>query len=136
MNAFLYHAHAQGVKLSVCMSVIVVIVIVCTKIASLGDLGAWVTSKVNKYVEIGGKLASVYFESFCTDHKRHKYCKLSHACRPHLLIGPCMCSLYMCITALTLETGVEPLSMMQLLIINGCILHSPIHLFIISQLFV
>ena len=33
------HAHVQGVKQLVCMSVIVVVVVVRTKIASLGDLG-------------------------------------------------------------------------------------------------
>ena len=37
---FLPRAHAQGVKQSVCMSVVVIVVIVvCTKIASLGVLG-------------------------------------------------------------------------------------------------
>ena len=47
--------HAQGVKQSVCMSVVVVVVVVVvrTKIACLGDLGAWATSKANEYVEIG-----------------------------------------------------------------------------------
>ena len=47
------------------------------KIAYLGDLSAWATSKANEYVEIGEKPASVYFELFCTDHKRHKYCNYS-----------------------------------------------------------
>ena len=36
-HVLLSRTHAQGVKQSVCMSVVVVIV--CTKIASLGDLG-------------------------------------------------------------------------------------------------
>ena len=58
--------------------VVVIIVVVRMKIACLGDLGTWATSKVNEYVEIGEKMASVYFESFCTDHKRLKYCNLSH----------------------------------------------------------
>ena len=61
----------QGVKQSVCMSVVIVVV-VRTKIASLGVLGPWATCKVNEYIEIGEKLASVYFELFCTGHKRHK----------------------------------------------------------------
>ena len=69
---FLPHAHAQGVKQSVCMS-IVVVVVVRTKIAGLDDLGTRGTSKANEFVEISEKLASVYFESFCTGHKRHKY---------------------------------------------------------------
>ena len=59
---YLPHAHAQGVK-----QLSVVVVVVRTKIACLGDLGAWAASKVNEYVEIGEKMASVYFESFCTD---------------------------------------------------------------------
>ena len=49
-------AHAQGVKQSVFMSV----VIVCTKIASLGDLDTRGTCKANEYVGIGEKLPSVY----------------------------------------------------------------------------
>ena len=38
VNVLLPHAHAQGVKQSVCMSVVVVVV--RTKIACLDDLGA------------------------------------------------------------------------------------------------
>ena len=39
-NNLIPHAHAQGVKQSVCMSVVVVVVVVVrTKIASLGVLG-------------------------------------------------------------------------------------------------
>ena len=49
-------AHTQGVKQSVCTSVVGVIV-VRTKIASLGVLGRWATCKVNKYIEIGEKLS-------------------------------------------------------------------------------
>ena len=44
--------HAQGVKQSVCVSVVVVVVVIRTKIACLGDLGTWATSKANEYVEI------------------------------------------------------------------------------------
>ena len=36
---YLRRAHAQGVKQSVCMSVVVIVVVVRTKIASLGVLG-------------------------------------------------------------------------------------------------
>ena len=102
LERFLPRAHAQGVK----QSYNIMSVVVRTKIACLGDLGAWATSKANEYVEIGEELASVYFELFCTDHKRHKYCNLSHACRPHLLIGSCMCSLHMRITVLAWQVMV------------------------------
>ena len=58
-----YPAHAQGVKQSS-----VVVVVVRTKIASLGVLGPWATCKANEYIEIGEKLASVCFELLCTGH--------------------------------------------------------------------
>ena len=47
-------------------------VVVRTKIASLGDLGPRATFKVKEYLEIGEELVSVYFDSFCTGHERHK----------------------------------------------------------------
>ena len=47
-----YLAHAQGVKQSVCMFVVVVRI----KIASLGDLGICMRCNHNKSVDIGEKL--------------------------------------------------------------------------------
>ena len=82
--------HAQGVRQSVCMSVVVIVIHM--KIANLGNLGTWATCKANEYIRIGKKLASVYFESFCTGHKCHKYCTFNYACWPHLLITPRACA--------------------------------------------
>ena len=52
-------AHAQGVKQSVCMSVVVVVVVVVRmKIASSGDLGICTCCNNDESVDIGEKLAS------------------------------------------------------------------------------
>ena len=83
-QVLLPHVHAQGVKQSVCMSVVVVI---RAKIASLGDLDTRDTCKVNEYVGISEKLASVYFELFCTGHKRHRYCILAMPVDHTYLLG-------------------------------------------------
>ena len=61
----------------------VVVIVVRMKIASLGDLDAWGTCKANEYVGIGEKLASVYFESFCTGQKCHRYCIFSYMLVDH-----------------------------------------------------
>ena len=85
--------HAQGIKWSVCPSMVVIVIqllLSARKSPVLGDLGIWATSKANESIRIGGKLASVCFKSFCTSHERHKWCFFAQACRPYLLnIGPC-----------------------------------------------
>ena len=50
---FLPRAHAQGVKQSVCMSVVVVVVVVGTKIARSRVLGVCACCKHNISVDIG-----------------------------------------------------------------------------------
>ena len=60
---------AQGVKQSVCTSVVVV---VGTKIATLGDLGIGATRKHDESVEISEKLASVCLDFFGMAHEHHK----------------------------------------------------------------
>ena len=62
--------HAQGVKQSVCTSVVVVVV--GTKIATLGDLGIWATRKHDELVKIGEKPASVCLDFFSMAHECHK----------------------------------------------------------------
>ena len=53
---FLPRAHVQGVKQSVCMSVVVVVVVVVRmKIASSGDLGICTRCNHDKSVDIGEK---------------------------------------------------------------------------------
>ena len=53
--------------------VVVVVVVVGTKIATLGDLGNWATRKHNESVEIGEKKpGSVYLDFFGMAHERHK----------------------------------------------------------------
>ena len=53
-------AHAQGVKQSVCLSVVVVVV--GTKIARSRVLGIYVCYKHNRSVDIGAKLVCMRFE--------------------------------------------------------------------------
>ena len=56
-------AHAQGVKQSVCLSVVVVVVVVvCTKIARSRVLGICACYKHNQSVDIGAKLVFTRFE--------------------------------------------------------------------------
>ena len=55
-------AHAQGVKQSVCPSVVVVIVVVGTKIARSRVLGICASCKDNQSVDIGEKLACTHFK--------------------------------------------------------------------------
>ena len=59
---FLPRAHAQGVKQSVCPSVVVVVVVVGTKIARSRVLGVCTCCKHNQSVDIGEKLACTGFE--------------------------------------------------------------------------
>ena len=59
---FLPRAHAQGVKQSVCPSVVVVVV-VGTKIARSRVLGVCACCKHNQSVDIGEKLVYTCFES-------------------------------------------------------------------------
>ena len=54
-------AHAQGVKQSVCMSVVVVVV-VGTKIARSRVLGVCACCKHNQSIDIGEKLVCTRFE--------------------------------------------------------------------------
>ena len=58
-NALLPRAHAQGVKQSVCMSVVVV---VGTKIARSRVLGVCACYKHNQSVDIGEKIDCTRFE--------------------------------------------------------------------------
>ena len=64
MIGFLLRIHAQAVKQSVCLSVIIVIVIVVigTKIARSRILGICVSCKHNQSVDIGEKLGCMRFE--------------------------------------------------------------------------
>ena len=56
-------AHAQGVKQSVCMSVVVVVVVVVgTKIARSRVLGVCACCKHNQSIDIGEKLVCTRFE--------------------------------------------------------------------------
>ena len=57
-------AHAQGVKQSVCMSVVVVVVVVVvgTKIARSRVLGICACCKHNQSIDIGEKLVCTRFE--------------------------------------------------------------------------
>ena len=57
-------AHAQGVKQSVCMSVVVVVVVVVvgTKIARSRVLGVCACCKHNQSIDIGEKLVYTRFE--------------------------------------------------------------------------
>ena len=55
-------AHAQGVKQSVCMSVVVVVVVVGTKIARSRVLGVCACCKHNQSIDIGEKLVYTRFE--------------------------------------------------------------------------
>ena len=56
------HAHAQGVRQSVCLSVVVIVVVVGTKIARSCVLGIYVCCKHNQLVDIGEKLVCTRFE--------------------------------------------------------------------------
>ena len=58
-SSFLPRAHAQGVKQSVCPSVVVV---VGTKIARSRVLGVYVCCNHNQSVDIGEKLVCMHFE--------------------------------------------------------------------------
>ena len=61
--SFLPRAHAQGVKQSVCPSVVVVVVVVVgTKIAISRVLGVFTSYKHNQSVDIGAKLVYTRFE--------------------------------------------------------------------------
>ena len=55
-------AHAQGIKQSVCLSVVVVVVVVGTKIARSRVLGICACCKQNQSVDIGAKLVCTRFE--------------------------------------------------------------------------
>ena len=62
---YLPRAHAQGVKQSVCMSVVVVVVVVVvvgTKIARSRVLGVCACCKHNQSIDIGEKLVCTRFE--------------------------------------------------------------------------
>ena len=56
LNLLLPRAHAQGVKQSVFLSVVIVVVVVGTKIARSRVLGICVCCKHNQSVDIGEKL--------------------------------------------------------------------------------
>ena len=62
MHVLLPRAHAQGVKQSVCMSVVVVVVVVGTKIARSRVLGVCACCKHNQSIDIGEKLVCTRFE--------------------------------------------------------------------------
>ena len=70
--------HAQGVKQSVCPSVIVIVV--GTKIARSQALGICVCCKYNKSVDICEKLVSVCFKLLDMAHQRYKLCIFCSAC--------------------------------------------------------
>ena len=55
-------ARAQGVKQSVCLSVVVVVVVIGTKIARSRVLGIYASCKHNQSVDIGEKLVCTSFE--------------------------------------------------------------------------
>ena len=55
-------AHAQGVKQSVCLSVVVVVIVVGAKIARSRVLGVCASSKHNQSVDICEKLVYTCFE--------------------------------------------------------------------------
>ena len=61
---FLPRAHAQGVKQSVCLSVVVVVIVVIVgmKIARSRVLGIYACCKHNRSVDIGAKLVCTRFE--------------------------------------------------------------------------
>ena len=62
-TVLLPRAHAQGVKQSVCPSVVVVVVVVvATKIARSRVLGVYACCKHNQSIDIGEKLVSTGFE--------------------------------------------------------------------------
>ena len=62
-HQYLPRAHAQGVKQSVCMSVVVVVVVVVgTKIARSRVLGVCACCKHNQSIDIGEKLVYTRFE--------------------------------------------------------------------------
>ena len=93
---FLSHAHAQGVKQSVCPSVVVVVVVVVvgTKIARSRDLGICACCKHNELVDICEKLVSVRFKLLNRAHKCYKLCIFHSAClwftdHTHWSTGPC-----------------------------------------------
>ena len=60
------HTYTRGKVISLSL------VVVSTKIASLGDLGTQVTCKANKFIGISEKVTSVCLKSFCTGHEHHK----------------------------------------------------------------
>ena len=62
LTILLPRAHAQGVKQSVCMSVVVVVVVVGTKIARSRVLGICACYKHNQSVDIGEKMVCTRFE--------------------------------------------------------------------------
>ena len=92
-KCILPRAHAlQGVKQSVCPSVVIV---VSTKIARSRDLGIWATRKHNESIEIFEKRASLCFESFGKAHKRHKHCIfVGYTYQPHPMWFLLMCKTY------------------------------------------
>ena len=65
IKLLLPHAHAQGVKQSVCLSVVVIVVVVVvvgTNIARSRVLGICVCYKYTQSVDIGEKLVCTRFE--------------------------------------------------------------------------
>ena len=72
------HAHVQGVKQSVCLSVVVVI---GTKIARSRVLGICACCKHNQSVDIGEKLVCTRFELLKKAYWCYKSCiSVQHAC--------------------------------------------------------
>ena len=62
MKLLLPRAHAQGVKQSVCPSVVVVVVVVGTKITRSRVLGICASCKQNQSVDISEKLVCTRFK--------------------------------------------------------------------------
>ena len=75
-------AHAQGVKQSVCLSVVVVVVVFVfsTKIARSRVLGICASSKHNQSVDIGEKLVYTHFELLKKAYQCYKSCIFCSAC--------------------------------------------------------
>ena len=73
------HMHAQAVKQSVCLSVVVV-VIINTKITRSHVLGICVCCKHNQSVGIGEKLVCTCFELFKKAQQCYKLCIFCLAC--------------------------------------------------------
>ena len=77
-NRFLPRAHAQGVKQSVCPSII--IVVVGTKIVRSRVLGVYARCKHNQSIDIGEKLVCMGFEFLKKSYYCYKLCIFCSTC--------------------------------------------------------